>query len=753
MIGRTVSHYRIVSELGVGGMGVVYQAEDTRLGRAVALKFLSTHLAQDDLALDRFRREARATSALNHPHICTIYDIGEADGQPFIAMELLEGEPLRRRLSQSRLAVAGIVDAAVQLADALEAAHAKGIVHRDIKPENIFITTRGAAKLLDFGIATLAGGPAAMTRGAATTRAGTGPQVLGTVAYMSPEQARGEPLDARSDLFSLGAVLYEMATGTQAFRGTTSGAVLSEILTKAPTAPVRLNPDVPADLERIVHKLLEKDRELRYQSARDVRVDLERLRRTPDRLAATRPDQASILVLPFANLSSDAEQEYFSDGLTEEIIADLSKVRSLRVISRTSAMHYKGTTKPLPVIARELSVRHVLEGSVRRAGHSLRITAQLIDAATDAHLWAEKYAGTLDDVFDIQEKVSQAIVGALRMRLTPTEEQQLSRRPAVTAGAFDLYLRARALLLTSSKTDLDAAVQCLETGLREMGESALLHAGLGYAYIHYGLAGFASEDALQRATRHASLALRLDPCGAQAYFVLGLVACFRGDHKEAIRQVGQALALEPGESDALYWLGVEYAAAGRTVVLHRMANRLASVDPLHPKLDLLRATGHWLDGRFDQAAEACERGRATFDLQDYRFFGAFQLACAGGVEAALGLLDPVGSPDADNYWSSWCALLRSALRRDAAALPSVLTPEFAASARLDWTYSYYVAACYAMVGASDSALDWLENSVNLGFVAHPYFPDYEPFLRGLHGDPRFEALMARIKLEFDTFEV
>ena len=280
MVGRTVSHYRIVEQLGAGGMGVVYKAEDTRLGRPVALKFLPEHLACDRVALERVHREARAASALNHPHICTIYDIDEPAGRPFIAMELLDGESLRARLSQPRAAVPAILDTAIQLADALEAAHAKGIVHRDIKPENIFITTRGVAKLLDFGIAKLATEQAAATAMVTATRVGSGPVALGTVAYMSPEQVRGETLDARTDLFSLGVVLYELATGTQPFRGTTSGAVLGEILTKPPTAPLRLNAEVPPELDRIVNKLLEKDRELRYQSARDVRVDLERLRRT-----------------------------------------------------------------------------------------------------------------------------------------------------------------------------------------------------------------------------------------------------------------------------------------------------------------------------------------------------------------------------------------------------------------------------------------------------------------------------------------
>ena len=528
MVGRTVSHYRVLKLLGTGGMGTVYQAEDLRLGRQIALKFLPADLARDRHALDRFQREAHAASALNHPHICTIYDIDEAPstdsaGSPqtgseqvvhFIAMELLEGQTLKQRLQGRPLPTAEIVDLGLQLADALEAAHGKGIIHRDLKPANIFLTTRGTAKLLDFGVAKLAAEPRETSE--APTGVGkwvTGAGVaLGTVGYMSPEQVRGEVLDARTDLFSLGVVLYEMATGMAPFRGVTTGAVLSDLLTKAPTALVRLNPDVPADLERLVNRLLEKDLALRYQSAAELRVDLERLRRiltspvpaspaSPESLGlargspsiaegerapASRPsttleasltvpkgrrEQASIVVLPFENLSPDPDNAYFADGLTEELIADLSKIHALRVISRTSAMHYRGTTMALPAIAQELNVRHVLEGSVRRAGNHLRITAQLIDATTDVHLWAEKYTGTLDDVFDLQEQLSRRIVEALKGTLTADDARRLAAHATSDPRVHEVWLRARQEAYRLTKGSLEGAIQLTAQGIKTLGET------------------------------------------------------------------------------------------------------------------------------------------------------------------------------------------------------------------------------------------------------------------------------------------
>ena len=756
MVGRTVSHYRVLELLGSGGMGVVYRAEDTRLARQVALKFLPADLARDRHALDRFQREARAASALNHPHICTIHDIDQADGQPFIAMELLEGQTLKARLQGRPLPTAEVVDLGLQLADALEAAHAKGIIHRDIKPANVFITTRGTAKLLDFGLAKLAAEPRPGTSEAPTaagdwvTGAGA---ALGTVGYMSPEQVRGEVLDARTDLFSLGVVLYEMATATAPFGGTTSGTVLSEILTKVPVPPVRLNPDVPADLERLVSKLLEKDRTLRYQSARDLRIDLEQLRRAVSSPAAARSEQASIVVLPFENLSPDPDNAFFADGLTEEIIADLSKIRTLRVISRTSAMVFKGVRKSAPAIAKELNVRHVLEGSVRRAGNNLRITAQLIDAATDAHLWAEKYTGVLDDVFEIQEKLSRTIVEALKVRLTPEEDRSLAARQVPDARAFERYLRAQQELYRMTPASLDRAGELTREAIAIVGPNALLYATLGHISFRLHDTGVRTDDAtLQEAVAWSDRALELSPACGLAFLVKGQLAWKRGEMGAAIRLMRRAVELGAG-SEALSWLSYFCFQAGGLDECRDAAERAMAADPL-------------TFGPFAGAFAALVNGDLQLGLLRTRAVAdVYGGVSASNVYLAIALLYAGQDDEATRTLSELAhsgggilvdigAALSAMIRRDRDATDLILAqnPGFLSLARADKELSWWLADGFAHLGDHDAALEWLGNAIDCGFCNHRFWSTVDPLLAPLRGDPRFPALMDKAREKQRAFE-
>jgi serine/threonine protein kinase/Tfp pilus assembly protein PilF len=582
LTGQTFSHYRILKQLGAGGMGVVYEAQDSQLGRRVALKFLPPEMAQDSQLIERFQREARAASSLNHPNICTIHAIEQFERRHFIVMELLEGETLAQKMTRQPMEMDKLLPLSIEIADALESAHAKGIVHRDIKPANLFLTERGQMKILDFGLAKIS--QVEMVQGATVGHAETLAHdveltspgtAIGTVSYMSPEQARGQLVDARTDIFSTGTVLYQLATGVLPFPGDTTAVIFDAILNRDPKPATELNPALNPDFVRILDKVLEKDRSLRCQTATELKTDLSRLkrdlesgkRRTKEKTdsdpGVQKPAGKSVAVLYFENLSGAKEDEYLRDGITEDVITELSKIRGLNTFSRPTVLAFRDKSVTPAQIGQQLGASYVLTGTLRRAGARLRINAQLVDTRTDFPLWSERFDREMKDVFEIQDEMARKIAEALRVTLSPQELEALAVRPTESLQAYDLYLRGKRYARRQIRQDLEFALQMFENAVAIDPSFALAHAACANACAMF-YSNFSRDQLWVERARESSgkaLALRWDLPEVQVSQAWVLYCAEL--HDEAVRMVKKAIERKRDCEGAYYMLCRALFAAGR----------------------------------------------------------------------------------------------------------------------------------------------------------------------------------------------
>jgi len=780
LAGTEVSHYRVAEKLGGGGMGVVYRAEDTSLGRPVALKFLPADLAGDPQALERFLREARSAAALNHPNICTIYEIAEHDGQRFIAMELLEGQTLRLRIAARPLPNDALLDLASQIAAALDAAHARGVVHRDIKPANIFVNPAGQVKILDFGLAkqiplrrpaphpsfadvpTIDDAPHLTSPGVA----------VGTIAYMSPEQTRGEDLDPRSDLFSFGAVLYEMATGRQAFDGSTPAVISHSILSEDPEPASHLNPQLPKGFDEILQRALEKDPDLRYQSASGILADLRRLKRdleTPRSPRPVRPSSPassasarltksdrsssakhaaidSLAVLPFENAAGDPDAEYLSDGIAETLINGLAQLRKIRVLPRSATFRFRAAGLDPVAVGREIGVRAVLSGRLIQRGDDLTISLELVDVDRHAQLWGGRFNRKMADLVSLQEELATEISDKLRLQLSGAEKKKLRKRPTQNNEAFRLVLQARYYMNQLSADGLRKGIALCRQAIDIDPSYAAAYARLSIAFCFTGFFGFApateayttamgaARKALQLddtlAEAHVSLgyslmqtwdfaggeaearrSLELDPDSAEAHELMARVHLARTRAQDAILEASRAFELAPMESRVGQVLTIAYISGRQYPSAIQQARKTVDIDPSNPMTHAALAAAYALDGQRDRAVEESAHALRLGGDRDF-----VRLS----VAAALARL---GGPEADTA--------RAALG------------EVEKKWKPDGVNAFWIAATYAGLGQKDPAFAWLEKSFQerAGFLVTLRANNFFDTLRD---DPRFDQLLKRI---------